>query len=54
VLPIVVVDGDRVVILRPGDDGYEEALAEREASDAPLDEDLLATARQLWGPKPAG
>jgi len=54
VLPIVLVEGDRVVVLRPGDPGYEEALAEREASDGSDDERLLDAARQLWGPRPEG
>ena len=54
VLPIVVIDGDQVLVLRPGDSGYEEALAEREASDDTLDDGLLDAARQLWGPKSQG
>jgi 8-oxo-dGTP pyrophosphatase MutT (NUDIX family) len=34
-LPIVLIEDGRVLILRPGDPGYEEALAAREASAAP-------------------
>jgi 8-oxo-dGTP pyrophosphatase MutT (NUDIX family) len=34
-LPIVLIEDGRVLILRPGDPGYEEALADREASSAP-------------------
>lgn len=49
VLPVVVIDEGRVLILRPGDDGYEEALAahRRAGSDA---EELVAD-RWVWGPK---
>lgn len=33
-LPIVVIEDDRVLVLRPGDSGYEEALADKRASEA--------------------
>jgi 8-oxo-dGTP pyrophosphatase MutT (NUDIX family) len=49
VLPIVVVDGERVLILRPGDAGYEEALADRLASGLDVDRGLLEVARSIWG-----
>jgi 8-oxo-dGTP pyrophosphatase MutT (NUDIX family) len=56
VLPIVLMEGDRVVILRPGDEGYEQALADRLATGPDPDGTLARQARALWGPKrnPAG
>ena len=35
VLPIVLIEDGHVLILRPGDDGYVEALADRRASGGP-------------------
>ena len=51
ILPIVRVDDGALLVLRPGDDGYDEALAER-ASDPerPMPADLAALARQRFGP----
>jgi 8-oxo-dGTP pyrophosphatase MutT (NUDIX family) len=51
VLPIVLIDGDTVLILRPGDDGYEQALADRLATGPDPDGKLAHQARMLWGPK---
>ena len=51
VLPIVLIEDGQVLILRPGDPGYEEAVADRVASGAPLDPALVEVARQAWGPK---
>jgi 8-oxo-dGTP pyrophosphatase MutT (NUDIX family) len=51
VLPIVVIEGDQVLILRPGDAGYEEALADRLASGPEVDRALAAAVRTVWGPK---
>jgi 8-oxo-dGTP pyrophosphatase MutT (NUDIX family) len=48
VLPIVLVEDGRVLVLRPGDPGYEEALAAKVASGDPSDE-LAAAARSAWG-----
>ena len=52
VLPIVLIADGQVLILRPGDSGYEEALADRQAS-GPRDPDQLAddaeVARSAWG-----
>ncbi len=49
VLPIVVVEDDRVLILRPGDAGYERALADRLASGNEVDRGFEEAARSLWG-----
>ena len=43
ILPIVLIEDGRVLILRPGDEGYEEALADR-----------LASGRSRPGPGRAG
>jgi 8-oxo-dGTP pyrophosphatase MutT (NUDIX family) len=51
ILPIVLVEDGHVLILRPGDEGYEEALADRLASGAEVDPALAELARQAWGPK---
>jgi 8-oxo-dGTP pyrophosphatase MutT (NUDIX family) len=53
VLPIVLIEGDSVLILRPGDEGYEQALADRLATGPDPDPDgkLAHQARMLWGPK---
>jgi hypothetical protein len=51
VLPIVLVEDGHVLILRPGDPGYNEALADREASGTLVDPALVEVARQVWGPK---
>ncbi len=37
VLPIVLIEDGHVLILRPGDDGYEQALADRLASGPDID-----------------
>ncbi len=49
VLPIVLVEDGNLLILRPGDEGYEEALADRLASGSGADEGLASVARELWG-----
>ncbi len=55
ILPIVRADGGALLILRPGDDGYDEALAERLADpDRPVPDDLAALARQRFGPGAVG
>ncbi len=51
ILPIVLVEDGHVLILRPGDEGYEEALADRLASGSTIDPALVDLARQAWGPK---
>ena len=51
VLPIVLMEDGHVLILRPGDDGYTEALADRRASGWALDPALAEVAREAWGPK---
>ncbi len=51
VLPIVLIEDGHILILRPGDEGYEEALADRLASGAEIDPALADLARQAWGPK---
>jgi 8-oxo-dGTP pyrophosphatase MutT (NUDIX family) len=50
VLPVVVIDDDGYRVLRPGDDGYAEALAERESAGAP-DQETLSEARRAWNPR---
>jgi hypothetical protein len=40
-----------VLILRPGDEGYEEALANRSDPDPVVDAELTEAARDIWGPK---
>jgi 8-oxo-dGTP pyrophosphatase MutT (NUDIX family) len=50
ILPIVLVEDGRVLVLRPGDAGYQEALAAKVASGDPSDE-LAAVARSAWGQK---
>jgi hypothetical protein len=47
----VLIEDGHVLILRPGDPGYEEALADRQASGAEIDPALAEVARQAWGPK---
>ena len=51
VLPIVLVEDGRLLILRPGDDGYAEALADRRASGFAVEDGLADAARTAWGPK---
>ncbi len=51
VLPIVIVEDGRVLILRPGDEGYEQALADRLASETDPGPELQMAARWAWGPK---
>jgi 8-oxo-dGTP pyrophosphatase MutT (NUDIX family) len=51
VLPIVLIEDGHVLILRPGDPGYEEALADRLASGGQIDPALAELARQAWGPQ---
>ena len=50
VLPIVLIEDGHILILRPGDVGYEEAIADRLASGAGIDPALAELARQAWGP----
>jgi 8-oxo-dGTP pyrophosphatase MutT (NUDIX family) len=51
VLPVVLIEDGHVLVLRPGDAGYEEALADLAASGPDADEQLTAAARRIWGPK---
>jgi 8-oxo-dGTP pyrophosphatase MutT (NUDIX family) len=54
VLPIVLIEDGRLLILRPGDEGYAEALAARQASGFAVGADrdaLTDAARQAWGPR---
>jgi 8-oxo-dGTP pyrophosphatase MutT (NUDIX family) len=51
VLPIVLIEDGHVLVLRPGDAGYEEAAADLAGVEGGPDEQLAAAARQLWGPK---
>jgi 8-oxo-dGTP pyrophosphatase MutT (NUDIX family) len=52
ILPIVLIEDGQLLILRPGDEGYEEALEDRLASGVPEGGDLADAARAAWGPKP--
>ena len=49
VLPIVLIEDGHILILRPGDTGYEEAMADRMASGVAIDPALGELARQAWG-----
>src|SRR5665213_500233 len=51
VLPVVLIEDGRLLVLRPGDDGYEQALEARMASSDPVSPELAAAARDAWGPK---
>jgi hypothetical protein len=51
VLPIVLIEDGHILILRPGDVGYEEAMADRMASGSEIDPALAELARQAWGPR---
>jgi 8-oxo-dGTP pyrophosphatase MutT (NUDIX family) len=52
IMPIVVFEDGRALILRPEDEGYAEALADRRASGSDMDEELSEAAKSIWGPKP--
>ncbi len=49
-LPIVLVEDGQILVLRPGEDGYVEALADKVASGDPSQE-LADAARAAWGTK---
>ena len=49
VLPIVLIEDGHVLVLRPGDEGYEQALSDRQASGFVVDEALSDAARAVWG-----
>ena len=51
ILPIVLIEDGRLLVLRPGDDGYEQALEDRIASSDPVSPELEAAAHDAWGPK---
>jgi 8-oxo-dGTP pyrophosphatase MutT (NUDIX family) len=51
ILPLVLIEDGRLLILRPGDDGYDQALEARLASDQPVSPELAAFVRERWGPK---
>jgi len=51
ILPVVLIEDGRLLVLRPGDDGYEQALEDRMASSDPVSPELAAAARDAWGPK---
>jgi 8-oxo-dGTP pyrophosphatase MutT (NUDIX family) len=51
VLPIVLIEDGHLLVLRPGDDGYEQALEDRMASSDPISPELAQAARSAWGPK---
>jgi len=51
ILPIVLIEDGQLLVLRPGDDGYEQALEDRLASSDPVSPELEAAARAAWGPK---
>jgi 8-oxo-dGTP pyrophosphatase MutT (NUDIX family) len=49
--PIVLFEDGRLLVLRPGDDGYEEARAAKEASGSVPEDNLADAVRSAWGPK---
>ncbi|MGD0882602.1 MAG: hypothetical protein ABSB09_13635 [Acidimicrobiales bacterium] len=51
ILPVVLFEDGRLLVLRPGDEGYAEALESRMASSDPVSPELAAAARDAWGPK---
>ena len=51
ILPIVLLVDGQLLILRPGDDGYDEALEDRLASSDPVSPELARLVRERWGPK---
>ena len=51
VLPIVLIEDGHLLILRPGDDGYEQALDDRLASDPAVDPALADWPGRSGGPK---
>ena len=51
ILPIVLIEDGQLLVLRPGDDGYEQALEDRLASSDPVSPELEAAAREAWGPR---
>ena len=51
ILPIVLIEDGRLLVLRPGDDGYGQAVEDRIASSDPVSPELAAAARKSWGPK---
>jgi 8-oxo-dGTP pyrophosphatase MutT (NUDIX family) len=51
ILPVVLVEDGQIVVLRPGDEGYEEAMAAKVASGEGPTEELEDAARSAWGRK---
>ena len=51
ILPIVLIEDGRLLVLRPGDEGYQQAIEDRLASADPVSPELAAAAREAWGPK---
>ena len=51
ILPIVLIEDGQLLVLRPGDEGYEQALESRMASSDPVSPELEAAAKAAWGPK---
>jgi 8-oxo-dGTP pyrophosphatase MutT (NUDIX family) len=51
VLPIVLVEDGEVLVLRPGDHGYEQAVADRLAAGGEIDPALAAVAQAAFGPR---
>jgi 8-oxo-dGTP pyrophosphatase MutT (NUDIX family) len=51
ILPIVLIEDGQVLILRPGDVGYKQAMADRLASGSDIDGALADAARAIWEPK---
>ena len=51
VLPIVLIEDGQVLILRPGDEGYEEAAEAKMAAGPDAEARLAAAAHEVLGPK---
>lgn len=52
VLPIVIVEDGHVLVLRPGEDGYEQALDARAVAGAESQTAVAEAVRRALGPKP--
>jgi 8-oxo-dGTP pyrophosphatase MutT (NUDIX family) len=51
ILPIVLMEDGNLLVLRPGDVGYKEALEDRMAASGSVSPELAQAAKEAWGPK---
>ncbi len=54
ILPIVLIEDGQVLVLRPGDEGYRQAVEAKAMSGGDPDGALAQAAREAWGRKPDG